>query len=66
MVNASDPDDLLSSAEAAAVLSVHPHTIRRWADNGALPFFRTPGRLRRFRRRDVEALLASFEPGSSS
>lgn len=65
MVTPNSPDDLLSTAEACQILQVHPNTLRRWADQGSLPSVRTPGNLRRFRRDDVEALLApSSEPAS--
>ena len=49
---------LLTTAQAAAVLNVHPNTVRNWADAGLLPSYRVgPRRDRRFRRTDVEALL---------
>jgi excisionase family DNA binding protein len=54
----SDPDDLLTTAEAARLLQVQPKTVRRWADHGSLKCVRTPGNQRRFRRSDVDALLA--------
>jgi excisionase family DNA binding protein len=47
----------LSPSDAAAILGVHVDTITRWADNGTLPCFRTPGGWRRFRRSDIEAML---------
>lgn len=48
---------VLTRAEAAQVLGVHPATITRWAATGALPSFRTPSGERRYRRCDVGALL---------
>ena len=50
-------DDLLTTGEAAATLGVFPTTIIRYADRGELPVRRLPSGHRRFRRRDVEALL---------
>ena len=47
-------NDWLSLGDAAALLGVHPSTVRNWADNGRLPVHRTRGGHRRFRRSDVE------------
>jgi excisionase family DNA binding protein len=49
------PDDLTTRA-AAKVLGVHPDTLARWADDGKVPHWRTPGNQRRFRRSVIEAL----------
>ena len=50
---------LVSVAQAAGLLGVHPNTIRAWTDSGRLPAFRINIRGdRRFRREDVERLLA--------
>ncbi len=55
----SDPQGLISVAQAAARLGVHPNTIRAWTDAGRLPAYRINVRGdRRFRREDVEMLLA--------
>jgi excisionase family DNA binding protein len=48
---------ILTRAETALVLGVHPSTISRWADGGLLPHIRTPSGERRYRRGDVEGLL---------
>jgi len=48
--------------EAAEIVGVHRDTITRWADEGRLPCWKTPGGQRRFRRSDVEALLSEPEP----
>ena len=54
-----DPGTLVSVAQAAALLGVHPNTIRSWTEAGRLPAFRINARGdRRFRRGDVERLLA--------
>jgi len=46
--------DWLSLSAAASVLGVHPSTVRVWADQGRLPYLRTQGGHRRFRRQDLE------------
>jgi diguanylate cyclase (GGDEF)-like protein/excisionase family DNA binding protein len=49
----------VSVAQAAALLGVHPNTVRTWTEAGRLPAFRINARGdRRFRRGDVERLLA--------
>lgn len=50
--------ELLTTAQAASLLNVHPNTVRNWADAALLPSYRVgPRRDRRFRRADVESLL---------
>jgi excisionase family DNA binding protein len=49
--------DWLRLSEAAAVLGVSLHTLRRWSDTGKPVCYRSPGGHRRYRRADVEALL---------
>jgi diguanylate cyclase (GGDEF)-like protein/excisionase family DNA binding protein len=57
------PDATLTVAGAAALLGVHPNTIRAWSDQGRLRFFRVNARGdRRFRRADLEALVARIAP----
>src|SRR5215210_6588838 len=48
--------DLLSASQAASLLHVSPETLRRWDDEGALPFqaAKTPGGHRRWKRSDIE------------
>jgi excisionase family DNA binding protein len=43
----------LSLTQAGKLLGVHPTTLRRWADSGSIPCFRTPGGHRRFRASDL-------------
>ncbi len=53
-----DPDALLTVAQAATLLGVHPNTIRSWTDGGRLTAYRiNPRGDRRFRRSDVVRLL---------
>ena len=47
-------DDWLNLSDAAALLGVHPSTLRAWSDRGDIPTHRTPGKHRRFRRADIE------------
>lgn len=48
---------VLTTTEAAGMAAVAPSTIKRWADQGMLPFSRTAGGHRRFERFAVERLL---------
>ena len=48
----------LTLGEAARLLGVHPTTLRRWSDQGEVPYLRTPGGHRRFLREDLEVFLA--------
>lgn len=43
----------LTLGEAAEALSVHPSTLRRWANNGDIPVMVTPGGHRRFAATDI-------------
>lgn len=44
----------LSLGEASRMLGVHPSTLRRWADQGQVPVYLTPGGHRRFTAADIE------------
>ncbi len=44
----------LNLSDAAALLGIHPSTLRSWSDRGDIPAHRTPGKHRRFRRADIE------------
>src|SRR5574340_1123909 len=57
-----DPD-WLTLGQAARFLGVAQSTIRKWADQGRVPAFYTPGGHRRFRRADLDAFLARSGPG---
>jgi diguanylate cyclase (GGDEF)-like protein/excisionase family DNA binding protein len=57
-VTRDDAQSLLTVAQAATLLGVHPNTIRTWTDAGRLTAYRINARGdRRFRRGDVERLL---------
>jgi excisionase family DNA binding protein len=54
----------LSLGPASRLLGVDPDTLRRWADQGRVDTFVTPGRHRRFDRRTIERLASSRHPGA--
>jgi excisionase family DNA binding protein len=58
-MSATIQDDWLNLSDAAALLGVHPSTLRAWSDRGDIPTHRTPGQHRRFRRADIESWLDS-------
>ena len=47
----------VSLGEASRMLGIAPGTLRRWADDGRVPVFTTPGGHRRFSRTTISALL---------
>ncbi|WP_442927768.1 MerR family DNA-binding transcriptional regulator [Microbacterium sp. MMO-20] len=51
-------DERISTSAAAALLGVHPQTLRQYERQGAITSLRTPGGHRRFRLGDVRALAA--------
>jgi excisionase family DNA binding protein len=50
---------------AAALAGVSVSTVRRWADEGRLPSFRTAGGHRRFRVADVQRAVAPVRPATA-
>lgn len=58
-MSATAEDDWLNLSDAAALLGVHPSTLRAWSDRGDIPTHRTPGKHRRFRRVDIESWVDS-------
>ena len=57
--HAEGREALVSVAQAAALLGVHPNTLRAWTDAGRLPAYRINARGdRRYRSGDVQRLLA--------
>jgi excisionase family DNA binding protein len=56
----------MSLGPASRLLGVDPDTLRRWADDGRVESFVTPGGHRRFDRRELERVLAARRPGASS
>jgi len=54
--------EVLTRAEVARLMDVHPSTVARWASNGLLPYFCTPSGERRYRRSDIEDMLNKLGP----
>ncbi|WP_121188229.1 BldC family transcriptional regulator [Nocardiopsis sp. Huas11] len=55
----------LTPAEVAALFRVDPKTVTRWAQDGKLPSFRTPGGHRRYPSSEVYSLrTASVTPAT--
>lgn len=52
--------DLVRPAEAAALLSVHPQTLRAWERQGKLSPIRLPSGQRRHRKADLDAMVGWF------
>jgi excisionase family DNA binding protein len=59
MANPQEPKQWLTLSQAARKLGVHTTTLRRWADNGDIPYLLTPGGHRRFSLPDVEQFAAN-------
>lgn len=56
----------LSLTQAANQLGIHPTTLRRWADNGDIPVYVTPGGHRRFLETDITDFLGDQHPNTPS
>lgn len=59
----SPKPERLALGQASRLLGVDPDTLRRWADEGRVPAFTTPGGHRRFDRRALERLIESRRTG---
>jgi excisionase family DNA binding protein len=53
----------LSLGPASRLVGVDPDTLRRWADEGRVEAYVTPGGHRRFDRRTIEALVSTRHAG---
>lgn len=51
----------LLTAQAAAILKVHPHTVARWAREGRITAQRTLGGHRRYDEPEIRALAAALK-----
>jgi len=54
------PPSLLTVAQAARLLRVHPNTLRSWADKGMVPVVMLPNGYRRFAPEEIEAVRRSM------
>lgn len=50
--------ELLSTAEAARAIGIHPNTLRGYADQNLIEHLRLPGGHRRFTRQAVDDFIA--------
>jgi putative resolvase len=46
--------DFISSAEAAKITSLHPHTLRKYADNNQIKCYKTPSGQRKYDKQSLE------------
>lgn len=53
-----DTEKLLTPAEVAQIFRVDPKTVTRWAQAGKLSSLRTLGGHRRYRRAEIDRLIA--------
>ena len=52
---------LINPKTASQMLGIHINTLRQWSLSGFIPELRTPKGHRRYRRIDVENLIAKME-----
>ena len=57
-----DADRLLTPGEVAQLFRVDPKTVTRWASSGRITSIKTPGGHRRFREREIMAMLNGDQP----
>ncbi len=62
----SDPDELLTPAEVAALFRVNPKTVTRWHRSGKISAIRTLGGHRRFRAEEIRRLLDERDEPATS
>lgn len=54
-----DERTVLTPTEVARRFKVDPKTLARWADQGLLPYFRTPAGTRRYYADEIEQMAES-------
>jgi excisionase family DNA binding protein len=65
-ISLDNPQQWLDLSDAARFIGVHFTTLRRWADAGKAPCYRTAGGRRRFRRDELTAFLADTHHGAQA
>lgn len=55
------PKDLLDPTQASEYLGVHKKTLQKWARDGIVPAYKTPGGYRRYKREDLDKVLKHVE-----
>lgn len=60
-----ESEQWISLSQAAELLGIHGTTLRRWADNGQIPFMLTPGGHRRFAMSDLNQFAAERRHASA-
>ncbi len=55
-MDSEKPQVLVPISRAAALIGVHPNTLRSWADKGLVPHVRLPSGYRRFTIEQVEQI----------
>jgi len=60
------PSVMLTTRDVAHLLGLHPNTVRRWSNTGALKSYRIGSRGdRRFKREDIDSFLKGGESASA-
>jgi len=60
------PDDpLLKGVEVARILNINRATLASWVEQGLLPAVVLPSGVHRYRRPDIERILATAEGGAA-
>ena len=59
----TQPVELMTTGEVAALFRVDPKTVHTWARDGRIACIRTPGGHRRYPVPEVRALLAEISAG---
>lgn len=57
---------LLRTGEVALLFGVSEHSIRKWADDGKLPYMRTLGRHRLFPAKEIARVLQEVSTGGAT